>query len=147
MADFVFGADRIYAPFEIDSSNNTLRVTDLGGTDDISVSADTYYNHLDDSDSDYPGLLDKLEDALNASSVLAGTYSISSSTPDGSELTNSGITISDSSGGPFTLEFDHANTTLDPRLLGFASDASDQTADAEDPAATLDSPYSLWSVW
>lgn len=139
--------------FVLTASNNALVVTEGATTETVTVSAGTYYNHADASTTiaGYAGFLEALVDALNAVGTFSGTYSVAASTPSGSSLTNSGITISaaDLVGLTFSLDFGSGSTTLDPRLLGFGESPGTQTSTTggdPDPAV-LASPYSIYGAW
>lgn len=144
-----YNATRLYRSFEIDGTNKRLTLYDPdAGAPSAFVEIDVieraaYYNHGDDALDGTRGyaFLQALEDAINA--AVSATYTITANTPGGSELTDSGITITRSPADQFAIRW--ATTTIDPRLLGFTEDVTDDLP--SDTNGVLDSPLSIYAVW
>lgn len=95
----------------------TISVTDSGGTDAaITVVAGDYY--LTSATS----LLTTLQTALNASGILAGTYTVS--VADDADTDTGKVTISATGGGNISITW--SNTTIRDRL-GFTGDVGGAT--------------------
>jgi len=151
MGDPYTAYDRYLWSVDITTSDNQIVITESGGSAvAVTISADTYWAHNDDdTDSTYPGLFKALEDALNASGSLSGTYTLESQTPTGSSLEGSGLRIN--STVDFTLNFTDTSTdtsgwTLDPRLLGWP-EGQESDSDVSSSSTIADSPLSYYTSW
>jgi len=138
------------APVVIDSTNNGFVVDETGaggaGVVSVTLEAGTYWPYKTTRGS-YTSLWSALETKL-AASAANYTYTVSASTPTlSSDQVNGGLTIGGAADA-WSIRFDHASFSMDPRLFGFA-DGRDTSFSATFGGATYDarSPYSCFSVW
>ena len=121
-------------PVVIGSSSKTLRYTDGSGTADQDMAEGTFWWRGDGSADDLTTRLDTL---LTAAAVATGsgqTYTVA--------LGDDGLlTITEGGAASFTLEWAHANTTLNPATFGF--DAANQTS----VAGVMVSDFQVGSAW
>lgn len=141
--------DRWYAPIEIDSTNNGFVITeDPAGAANrfaITLDAGTYYAYYG-----APGISgrESLYFNIRTKLGLAGTannYRFNTATPTSSTAqTLAGLEVERSSGAvEFRVDFQDASFTLDNRLFGFGTSATNQTS----TSGSLTAPYTVRTQW
>ncbi len=143
------GPDRWIYPVEVTPSTNFIEMDeDQDGdgsyetTDGVTISAGWYWGHQDSSfDSTLAGLYDALEDALNSSSTLGNTYTITSQTPTNSEVPQSGIRIE---GDTHPFRLNGLKTSIKGDWLGWDFSAVNESESAN---LKIDSPFSAQTYW
>lgn len=120
----------------IDSTNKTIRVIENGVTEDLNLVEGTYYLRGDGASGDF---CPALETCL-ATHTGGNTYSVLLELdPDDAQRT-ARVTITRSGANAFSILFNHANTTFDEALIGYADAA---TASGSSCTGTL-SPTATW---
>jgi len=143
------GPDRWIYPVEVTSSTQDLRVLEdqdgdgafeSGAT--VTISPGWYWGHADSSFT-LPGLYDAIESAMN-SAGLGNTYTITSQTPSGSQVSQSGIRIQ---GDTYPFKIDGFGTDMPGEWFGWDFGT---LGDAESDNLKIDfprSPHTYWQPW
>lgn len=132
-------------PIVLTASNNTLPWLEEGVTEDIEFTPGSYYAHYDATlhNAGYKSLYITAI-ALVESTFGYETYAVEASTPSGSELSGSGLTIVREVGSnPWGPQFGDHDCTIDPRLFGFGPSPGNQTVGGDE----IFSPYSIYGAW
>lgn len=155
MASNNYGLDRLLWQFTLDSSNDTLVLESSNSgtfTADLGLTSETIYmNHFDSLASPVPGqpFLFRLVQTIN-SAAPDNQYDFESITPNGSDLTGSGVALVRTSGtAQFRIRWDAENCTLPRCLLGYERGRSTASpwSDANSPTGQINSPLSICKVW
>jgi len=165
MGEFRYDIDKHFWEVYLPTSANDLVVeedTTGDGNFDTSViltiPSGHYFNHLSGSPvsaDGRDGLLLELEQQLNNSGTLTGTYNVVAQTPTlpyksaNNQLPKSGITIKETSDSPnkFALDFLNNNTTINQRYFGFVSNLQQVEAQTVTGGSEIVSPFSVWGQW
>lgn len=169
MGEFDYDIDKHFWQFYLGSGERTIVVeedTDGDGTVEnsaqLTLGQGLYLNTITTATAapfSRKGLLKEVEDQLNNSSTLSGSYSISAQTPPSHDLshnnalTDAGIRIGENSGnvsGWFRINR-NSNWTLNPRYLGWPDTSQNYTDQSEKGpegnSNILNSPFSLLGQW
>lgn len=144
--------DRIYAPIEITSSNNTFVITEQNAPADtwtVQIPAGTYATYYASSDLADTNAPASLYYAIRTAIAAAGgaNYAFGAVDPSLSTLqTNAGLFMS-TTGNQFSVDFDSGSFTMDPRWFGFATGEAAQTAAGSVGLYVLISKYTVYTQW
>jgi len=129
---------RLLSSFTLTAANNVLRVGHASYTDkSVVLNAGTYVWSLDNETT--AGYLDfgfELERAINAAFASDTANILSSAQINGCDVNNASyvegrVKYNVKSGNELVFDLDHAATTLDERVLGFATGSGDKTSSSQ----------------
>lgn len=157
MTQPIEGPDVHFWPLEVTSDTHRIGLEEdtdgdgaLDSKVDTTIATGTKYAYRGNGagPSSTVGLYDALETALN-SLASENTYAIEAATPDGSQITYSGVRIRATNASPaaFRVRWDFVDG-LDPRWLGWgAGSTTSPTSSSHAPADSVESPYTIYGQW